>query len=103
MCVGTGRRSTLSHSAGIDSAAEALTSHVWSYNSLEWTSAYGSERNTIVQNRSAILPGKCIGTADEVPQVIIMLMSNAYLTGEAVHVNGGGRFVSHSSSDSVYD
>jgi NAD(P)-dependent dehydrogenase (short-subunit alcohol dehydrogenase family) len=56
-------------------------------------SAYGAERDTIVKNRAAILPGKRVGTADEVAQVILMLMTNDYVTGEVVHVDGGGRFV----------
>jgi NAD(P)-dependent dehydrogenase (short-subunit alcohol dehydrogenase family) len=55
--------------------------------------AYGPERDTIVKNRAAILPGRRVGTADEVAQVILMLMSNDYMTGEVVHVDGGGRFV----------
>jgi NAD(P)-dependent dehydrogenase (short-subunit alcohol dehydrogenase family) len=55
--------------------------------------AYGAERNTIVQNRAAILPGRRVGTADEVAQVILMLMTNDYMTGEVVHVDGGGRIV----------
>jgi hypothetical protein len=40
------------------------------------------------------LPGKLVGTAEEVTQVIVLLMTNAYLTGEVVHVGGGGRFAS---------
>jgi NAD(P)-dependent dehydrogenase (short-subunit alcohol dehydrogenase family) len=56
-------------------------------------SAYGAERDTIVQNRAAMLPGRRVGTADEVARVILMLMTNDYLTGEVVHVDGGGRFV----------
>ena len=39
--------------------------------------AYGLERDAIVNNRAAILPGKRVGTADEVAQVILMLMTNA--------------------------
>jgi NAD(P)-dependent dehydrogenase (short-subunit alcohol dehydrogenase family) len=66
---------------------------VWSYNSLEWTSADGAEHDTIVQNRASILPGRRLGTADEVAQVILMLMANDEMTGEVVHMNGGGRFV----------
>jgi NAD(P)-dependent dehydrogenase (short-subunit alcohol dehydrogenase family) len=34
---------------------------------------YGAERDMIVQNRAAILPGRRVGTADEVAQVILML------------------------------
>jgi NAD(P)-dependent dehydrogenase (short-subunit alcohol dehydrogenase family) len=55
--------------------------------------AYGPERDTIVKSRAAILPGRHVGTADEVARVIVLLMTNAYLTGEVVHVDGGGRFV----------
>jgi NAD(P)-dependent dehydrogenase (short-subunit alcohol dehydrogenase family) len=55
--------------------------------------AYGAERDTIIKNRVAILPGKRVGTADEVTQVNLMLMTSDYLTGEVVHVDGGGRYV----------
>ena len=55
--------------------------------------AYGLERDAIVNNRAAILTGKRVGTADEVAQVILMLMTNAYITGEMVHVDGSSRFV----------
>jgi hypothetical protein len=34
-----------------------------------------------------------VGTADEVSQVIRMLMINANVTGKVVHVDGSGRFV----------
>ena len=64
---------------------------------------YGPERDAIVQNRAAILPGKRVGTADEVAQVLLMLMTHAYVMGEVVHVDGAGRFVSHRSSNPVYD
>jgi NAD(P)-dependent dehydrogenase (short-subunit alcohol dehydrogenase family) len=65
--------------------------------------AYGAEQDTIVQNRAAILPGRRVGTADEVAQVILMLMTNAYMIGEVVRVDGGSRFMSQCSIDSVYD
>jgi hypothetical protein len=29
-------------------------------------------------------------------------MTNAYLTSEVVHMDGGGRFVSHGTSDSAH-
>jgi NAD(P)-dependent dehydrogenase (short-subunit alcohol dehydrogenase family) len=54
---------------------------------------YGAERDTVIKNRTAILPGKRVGTADEVAQVILMLMSNDYMTGEVVHVDGDGHFL----------
>lgn len=55
--------------------------------------AYGPERDTIVNNRAAILPGKRIGSADEVAQAILMLMTNEYITGEVLHIDGGSRFI----------
>jgi NAD(P)-dependent dehydrogenase (short-subunit alcohol dehydrogenase family) len=55
--------------------------------------AYGAERDTIIKNRAALLPGRRVGTADEVAQVILMLMTNDNITGEVIHVDGGGRFV----------
>lgn len=65
--------------------------------------AYGPERDMIVNNRAAILPGKGVGTAEEVAQVILMLMTNDYMTGEVVHMDGDGRFVEHRSSDPIND
>jgi hypothetical protein len=65
--------------------------------------AYGAERDTIVQNRAAILPGTSVGAAEEVTQVILMLMTNNDMTGEMVHVDGGGRFVQHRLSDCADD
>jgi NAD(P)-dependent dehydrogenase (short-subunit alcohol dehydrogenase family) len=37
--------------------------------------AYGAEHDTIVQNRAAILPGRSVGTANEVAQVVLMLIT----------------------------
>jgi NAD(P)-dependent dehydrogenase (short-subunit alcohol dehydrogenase family) len=64
--------------------------------------AYGAERDTILQNRAANLPGKRVGTADVVAQVILILMPNDYSTGKVIHVDGGGGFVSHRLSDCAY-
>lgn len=55
--------------------------------------AYGPERDTIVNTRAAILPGKRIGSAEEVAQAILMLMTNEYITGEVLHIDGGSRFL----------
>jgi NAD(P)-dependent dehydrogenase (short-subunit alcohol dehydrogenase family) len=63
--------------------------------------AYGAEREAIVQNRAAVLPGRRVGTAEEVAQVIVLLMTNAYLMGEGGHVDGGNRFVYLRSIDST--
>ncbi len=55
--------------------------------------AYGAERDALIKNRSATLPGKRIGTADEVAQTIVMCMTNAYLNGAVIPIDGGGRFL----------
>jgi NAD(P)-dependent dehydrogenase (short-subunit alcohol dehydrogenase family) len=65
--------------------------------------AYGAEQDIIVQNRAAILPGRRVGTADEVTQVVLMIRTNGYVTGEVKHVDGADRFVSQCSIDSVHD
>ena len=57
------------------------------------TAAYGAERETLVQNRAAALPGKRIGTSAEVAQLMLMVMTNAYVNGAVLHVDGGGRFL----------
>jgi NAD(P)-dependent dehydrogenase (short-subunit alcohol dehydrogenase family) len=65
--------------------------------------ADGWERSTIGEKRACMLSGKRVGTADEVVQVIFMMVTNDYLTGEVMYVNGGGCFVSQCSIDSVHD
>jgi enoyl-[acyl-carrier-protein] reductase (NADH) len=42
---------------------------------------------------SAVLPLKRIGRADEVGQAAIALMTNEFINGEVLHVDGAGRFV----------
>jgi NAD(P)-dependent dehydrogenase (short-subunit alcohol dehydrogenase family) len=55
--------------------------------------AYGAERDTLVQNRAAALPGKRIGTSADVAHLMLMLMTNAYVNGAVLHIDGGGRFL----------
>jgi hypothetical protein len=62
-------------------------------------SGYGPERDTIVQNRAAIFSGKRVGTAEEVVQLILMLITSDNMMGEVVHVDEGGRFVKHRSNN----
>ena len=50
--------------------------------------ARASQRETIV----ATLPLKRLGTSEEVAAVVVMVASNAYMTGQTVHVNGGRQF-----------
>ena len=46
-----------------------------------------------LQARGEALPVRRVGTADDIAQVMVMLMTNGYLTGEVIHVDGGGRYV----------
>lgn len=39
------------------------------------------------------LPVGRVGTADELAQVYLMVMTTGYLTGEVLHVDGGGRYI----------
>ncbi len=55
--------------------------------------AFGEARHAMIKDRSAALPAKRIGTADEVAQAILMCMTNVYLNGEVLHVDGGARFL----------
>ena len=50
--------------------------------------ADGSERDSIMKNRVAILPGKRVGIAEEVVPVILLLVINDCMMGEVVHVDG---------------
>ena len=54
---------------------------------------YGVESGRLLQNRAEVLPAKRVGTADDVAQAMLMLMTNPYITGEVLHIDGGGRFV----------
>ncbi len=39
------------------------------------------------------LPVKRIGLAEEVAQAVILLMTNGFITGEVLHIDGGGRLI----------
>jgi NAD(P)-dependent dehydrogenase (short-subunit alcohol dehydrogenase family) len=56
--------------------------------------AFGSDRETLIAARSAVLPGKRVGSPEEVAQAMVMCMTNRYLNGAVLHIDGGGRFVS---------
>ena len=43
--------------------------------------------------RGEVLPAGRVGAPKDIAQVMLMLMTNGYLTGEIIHVDGGGRYV----------
>jgi NAD(P)-dependent dehydrogenase (short-subunit alcohol dehydrogenase family) len=57
------------------------------------TRSFGREKTSRVDAIAAQLPGKRIGRADEIARAVLMLMTNEYVKGEVLHVDGAGRFV----------
>lgn len=47
----------------------------------------------MVQYGKEKLPVGRIGTAEEVAQAVLMLMTNGFITGEVLHIDGGGRLI----------
>ena len=41
----------------------------------------------------ASLPVKRMGIAEEVAEAVVFLMTNGFITGEVLHIDGGGRFI----------
>jgi NAD(P)-dependent dehydrogenase (short-subunit alcohol dehydrogenase family) len=56
-------------------------------------SLLGDDPAARIREMSAILPLKRVGRAEEVGQAVIALMTNEFINGEVLHVDGGGRFV----------
>jgi NAD(P)-dependent dehydrogenase (short-subunit alcohol dehydrogenase family) len=57
------------------------------------TPLWGDFRDEAEQDTSKTLPVKRMGSAQEVAQAVILLMTNGFITGEILHVDGGGRLV----------
>ncbi len=58
-----------------------------------WDSIMGENRLNILSNIAETLPVKKIATAEEVASAVTFLMSNKSITGEVIHIDGGGRLV----------
>lgn len=56
--------------------------------------AFGAKKAAQVEAIARQLPGKRIGRVDEVASAVLMLMKNAYINGEVLHIDGAGRFAS---------
>ena len=57
------------------------------------TPAFGEYRDEVVKEASANLPLKRIGSAKEVASAVLLLMTNEFITGEVLHVDGGQRLI----------
>ena len=54
---------------------------------------FGDRKGSLIEGMTAKLPIGRAGTAEEVAHAMLFLMTNTYVTGEVVHVDGGGRWV----------
>jgi NAD(P)-dependent dehydrogenase (short-subunit alcohol dehydrogenase family) len=57
------------------------------------TPLMGEDRGKIVTRAVDTLPVKRIGLPEDVAQAVMLLMTNSFITGEVLHVDGGGRLV----------
>jgi NAD(P)-dependent dehydrogenase (short-subunit alcohol dehydrogenase family) len=55
--------------------------------------SFGADKAGRVDAIARELPGKRIGNTGEVAAAVILLMTNRYINGEVLHIDGGGRFV----------
>ena len=55
--------------------------------------AFGEARDAVVADAASKLPTKRIGAAKEIAQAALFLMTNEFMTGEVLHIDGGGRLV----------
>lgn len=55
--------------------------------------AFEDRYEGVVKLQAATLPTKRIGTAEEAAKAILFLMTNGFMTGEILHIDGGGRYV----------
>lgn len=57
------------------------------------TPILGNGRTQVEQWAKTSLPLKRMGHADEIATAAIMLMTNTFITGEVLHIDGGGRLI----------
>ncbi|KOY84489.1 hypothetical protein AD998_21085 [bacterium 336/3] len=58
-----------------------------------WDSIMGEHKHSILSEIASKLPTKKIASPDEVASAVLFLMSNQAITGEIIHVDGGGRLI----------
>lgn len=57
------------------------------------TPMLGEHREGAAKWAAETLPVKRMGLAEEVAQAVLLLMTNSFITGEVLHIDGGGRLV----------
>ena len=56
--------------------------------------SFGAEgRAALLKQAAQLLPGGRVGSASEVGAAIVFLLTNGYMNGEVLHIDGGHRFV----------
>lgn len=55
--------------------------------------AFEDQYESVVKTQAATLPLKRIGTSEEAARSILFLMTTGFITGEVLHLDGGGRYV----------
>ncbi|MER9947298.1 SDR family oxidoreductase [Mesorhizobium sp. M0047] len=53
----------------------------------------GESKRQVLEQTASTLPSRSIGRPDDIAQAILFLMANRFVTGEVLHVDGGGRWV----------
>lgn len=56
-----------------------------------WNFMPERDRKSFFEIQTKALPTRYVGTADDVAQAAVLLMTNPYITGTVLHVDGGGR------------
>jgi NAD(P)-dependent dehydrogenase (short-subunit alcohol dehydrogenase family) len=55
--------------------------------------AFADQYEGVIKAQAAALPIQRIGTAEETARSIVFLMTSEFITGEVLHIDGGGRLV----------
>jgi len=55
--------------------------------------AFEDQYEQVVKTQATILPTQRIGTAEETAKAIFFLMTSGFITGESLHIDGGGRLI----------
>jgi NAD(P)-dependent dehydrogenase (short-subunit alcohol dehydrogenase family) len=58
-----------------------------------YTAVFGEQRDVALAAQAEKLPGKRVGSAHEVAEAVLMLMTNEYVNASVLHVDGAMRFV----------
>ncbi|MEM8909751.1 MAG: SDR family oxidoreductase, partial [Bacteroidota bacterium] len=58
-----------------------------------WDTIFGADKTAVLATVAEKLPSQKIASPEEVASAVLLLMSNHSITGEVIHVDGGGRLV----------